>query len=542
MSQHDDGVGVDHQRRPSDDRQHDQDHWAPAPGTPGRHTRTESLRSPSAAVDGPAGEGPVQLPPGMGASSASPYTEATSEYLGFGVAFGSDNAALATAAGLGNHRGGRKARPAARLELQPRVQFAAVPLGMTATAEVAATNPGSAALQIGDLWAEEGDIADFELKAATGLPLQVPAGGTTALRATFKPTTGGARASTFALQSSDPKFRVQAVQLRGIGVQRPQPVSPVPGQDQQVLGPMEVGGAKGAPVPGGPTASPGALPPLPLAPHDRDKLVLDARERILAAASSFQDAVIENAIALKDAAKKQAEMLALVVEVGLGTLVPGLALGLVKKLAPLKELLRDDEYKFLLATFARFDNGKVFFTGATKTAALAIKSHSKLLFGDTSATVFARGLADEFFVQAQGLRETLATRSDYEILAIWAAYEAEHTKPSVYVKVVRDLLRSFATQVDAIHGREPYPAGSLSTKAYWVVGKGGPPQTGRAPLSGRRLAILSLIETHAIMYSDVTYKFESWVDPEFDQMAQDRTKQADARHGVETIDARKISW
>lgn len=36
----------------------------------------------------PVGAGPVELPEGLGAGSASPYTQAKGQYLGFGADFG----------------------------------------------------------------------------------------------------------------------------------------------------------------------------------------------------------------------------------------------------------------------------------------------------------------------------------------------------------------------------------------------------------------------------------------------------------------------
>jgi len=396
---------------------------------------------------------------------------------------------------------------------------------------------------------DEGDLADFEVVLAT--PATIPSEGMIAAQVRFTPTARGKRRCRFFVQSNDPRFAVEIVELRGTGVvaeavqteeadtasasARPG-VTPPEGLEkiQDGVPPMPA-------LPGG-ERPPASRPTRALTPPQHAKLIEDTKLRMGVATAFFVIAVDRNRQALRDAAKKEAEVLAMLVEVGMGFLIPGLGRALGSGASKLQAYLgapddgESSTRAALVALLTRFkdnDGAKAVFTGATKGAALKVKQSAKQLYGDSDADHFLKALSQAYVEENQALRESLNEKTDEaDLLALWAAYDGAFVGPGSYEAAVHQLLRRFQVQVGSIRTEEYAMGMTWNFRAVWIeVG-------GKRKMANVRIA--EQPEAMARGTKRTSVKFQNWIDDDLAQLANNRTVREDGY--IEVIQGKDVDF
>jgi hypothetical protein len=215
----------------------------------------------------------------------------------------------------------------------------------------------------------------------------------------------------------------------------------------------------------------------------------------------------DNRQSLKEAAKRQAEWAAVLADVAMGFLAPGLAKSLAGRiiLNNPSEGARSQLSRLILNT----DLTKAAFQGATKVGGQFVKDNSLLFMGDTEVDVFVRNLEAVFQTAFQKVSDELPERDDEELAAIALVYDSSVANVFEYSKVIRDLISKFESQVLRIGGRDTLvaPAG----RVYWVVWPDG------------RKGLALLGKKYGIMGEFLGYWLMTGISPELKDMAMKRS-------------------
>jgi hypothetical protein len=248
---------------------------------------------------------------------------------------------------------------------------------------------------------------------------------------------------------------------------------------------------------------------------------VDAKNRNVAALAAFLDASSRVGQSFKDAAKARAEMVGLILDIGMGFLVPGLGKGLGKLVNDLPVNSPDIAYQFALRLQdADFAKGLV--TGITKASISTMKANSAVLFGDMELDAFLlkwKVITEQGF---QTAREGLDAASDDAVVAFWAAFDAANVNSETYTAEIKDICQRFQAQVES-QGTRPMQiehgqVNVLRNTVFIIHGLS----------EGARLGLVDQFNNH----------FGGWVDHLFRDMAVDRTRQLVGR--LPTIDASAI--
>jgi hypothetical protein len=260
----------------------------------------------------------------------------------------------------------------------------------------------------------------------------------------------------------------------------------------------------------------------------RNDLELNARGRVDRAFTAFVSAIKDHKDALAAAARAQAELAAMVIDVFTGFLAPGVgrALGRLANALPLKTT---SSYAYLKALdlLDNPDITRATFTGVTKAVSSTLKINAKALFGEGEVDQFLTWLEVEQQRIVQGLAERTPFLSDLELLVLNLVYEADVANVVVYRKVIGDIVTRFQREVEPIgqvtfHGGEW--GGSTSTDVYWVEKDGK-----------KRLALLNYVS--AGFYG--AFWFVRWISPEMHALALQKGLAANKR-GIETVPLSKV--
>jgi hypothetical protein len=276
-------------------------------------------------------------------------------------------------------------------------------------------------------------------------------------------------------------------------------------------------GPKGDVGPQGPKGDPGD----PFA-DQWNKLRLDTRERVLAAETQFVYALTQNQIAAKAKDKADAELMALIFDIGMGLLIPGLG----TKLAKLAKGAWPQEGRFsqgfaqTVGTYlSNQDNTRAILSGATKLVTQEVKWKAPKLFETSELDAFAHALADLTHVSFQNLRESIPNMSPPQVAALYFAFDAQETTASAYIAAISSLFDHYQREVAPI-GNVPAALGDESgimrdNRAFWVTDTSA---------GIKQLGILENIYIPGLFGGSKYTAFLRWVTPELYPLAIERTK------------------
>lgn len=287
----------------------------------------------------------------------------------------------------------------------------------------------------------------------------------------------------------------------------------------------------------------------PLSPEERTRLVIDAKDRILAAYSDFGDACERNRHLVKEAA--DGGILEILFEIALGVLAPNFSKilqGIGKKieqaiqpalLAALKKLQSQENVAALIAgvTFQTKESLK----GEAKEALKARGSDK------TEVDAFLTYLQDEAKAKYQDLGESLWNKTDEEILAAWAAFDAHILKFSDYVAAIKNLVNQFKKTVAPIggpeektQGREPFDRSwTEQTTAVWVTDESDPQAASRMALVRRKMTSYPGLPGGPSS-SDVDYAFKEWIPAELQNFAMAKALRISGGSDLESASLRQV--
>jgi hypothetical protein len=246
-----------------------------------------------------------------------------------------------------------------------------------------------------------------------------------------------------------------------------------------------------------------------LSAQERSELRILTGNDIDKAFAAFLAACGDHKDALKAAAKAEAEVIALVIDVLTGFLAPavGRALGGLAGRLPLSaspSLTYLRVLNLVENLLENTDATKAIFTGVMKTAGTTLKVKATALFGEGEADLFLTQLADWQQQQAHDLDAQLPHLSDEELVVIAAAHLPEVSNASAYRERIGNLLTAFRSEVEPIGSTASTEVSSTSSLVAWVRGRGT-----------RRLALISHVA--AAFVSD--YHFIRWISPEMRDLA-----------------------
>jgi hypothetical protein len=275
----------------------------------------------------------------------------------------------------------------------------------------------------------------------------------------------------------------------------------------------------------------GPTPPLPA--KERAILIENAKLNVVAAYSSFLAACEHNRAAVREAAKKRAEVWNFLAETALGFMVPGLMKGIAAIVEKLP--VHAPEWVYALALkFQQREYAKALASSVTKAALIPIKSDIALLTTDTDSDAFLSNLEDEFDVAFKNVRESLDARSVEEIAAVYAAFAPEVTNKSTYTIQIRDMVKAFQQLEggrfgDEVEKRQGKAGGEWTYE--WTA-------TRMVVQVGARLAVVEeengRFPGGGSWEAKRMYKVLAWVPEGMEQMAKD--KAADDGQVIPTID------
>lgn len=286
-------------------------------------------------------------------------------------------------------------------------------------------------------------------------------------------------------------------------------------------------------VDGRPIVARNQVPPVPLeeaeqarvAPADRHALETAATGYIPLAFTAFSNATQAHAAAIKNAAKAEAETIALVIDVLTGFAAPLFANYVVSKLTAkaVQSGMEAATKQAVITLISKQDAMKAAFTGATKVANQLMKNASNTLFGETEIDAFALALRNTFQRGAAQVLNRLTTLTDAELIAVWTAYDPDNADETAYRHVLGDIFARYQKQVA--------PIGTGSGPSL----EGGPTVDSRVYevqlATRKRLATLSV-------WSSGEHNLWAWITPDMDAIA--RAKSQALGLGIPTIGLRDV--
>lgn len=436
------------------------------------------------------------------------------------------------------------------------VRFAAIPVGDSSEQRLELENEAPRQVRIVN-WTMEGeDAGDFEahLPRLFDLGAGMRFGGAI----TFRPSAAGERHARLSIQSDLPEV-ITLVDLQG-GVPRDltkrtklsaivkeERNRSAPAGVEEVPSPRDAAWVSGSRMPyprsrrseGATPASPEHLPvagrALVLAAEERAQIIHEATTNIPLAFTQFVVACNRVASAIKDAAKKEAEFAAMLIEVGVGFLAPGVVNGLAH-VGDLMHADRSVNSERLVALLRNRDLNKAFLAGAAKRKATGVKRDASAIFAGASPDEYLMRLMDATQAAFSAVAAGLRTDPDEEIVAVWGAFHPAVANQATYTPLVANLVRRFQAQVGSIepeHSEDTQGALGASvlhkTKAYLVRGA-----------AGARLAILTRQLSASFLGGSKRLIFGSWVDEQFREMALARTRSVGEQ--VETVEESDVEF
>ena len=229
---------------------------------------------------------------------------------------------------------------------------------------------------------------------------------------------------------------------------------------------------------------------------------------------------------IKAAAKQNAEMMALVLDVAMGFVTPGLSKWIVGIVDHIPVQSSTAAYRVAFGALAAMDGDrlKALLTGATRVASQTLKSHSMQLAGETDVDKFVGSLETHAQEAFEMIIDSLPGKSAVEVGVVTAAFHSSVANHDVYREDIKRLTDMFEREVLPI-GDAPFTysgSGGFAPQAVWV-------QDG----TSRRLAIVTYQPGFLGIWGN-KYFLSRWVDPEMKDLVI--KKQMQQFGNIDTID------
>jgi len=183
---------------------------------------------------------------------------------------------------------------------------------------------------------------------------------------------------------------------------------------------------------------------LELTPKEQTDLLMETHSHVNQAMSAWGDACLLEREAISARAKAKAEFSALVIDILCGYGAPFIARFASGTMTEAMRALLPTKASGPLAALAgNADFVKATFTGSGKVANYAIKGHASDLFTDPDEKAYLAALSKAFHAGAQAVTDSLDTKTNEQLLALWHAYSFDFTNVDVYRQAIQQLLAEF---------------------------------------------------------------------------------------------------
>jgi hypothetical protein len=186
-----------------------------------------------------------------------------------------------------------------------------------------------------------------------------------------------------------------------------------------------------------------------LAESERSELRSKIRLRLSLAYTAFVSASKDIKDSLRSAAKADAEMAGMWVEVFVGLLAPGLAKGLGRYADTIPVASSNVAYRAAFAAM-NTDVTKELFKSAAKVGSKVLKDNSMALFGEVEDEQFVTKLEVTTQKAVDAISGDLDKRSDAELAALYTNYDPDNANVDVYRKKIKELLTAYKTEVGVV--------------------------------------------------------------------------------------------
>ena len=183
-----------------------------------------------------------------------------------------------------------------------------------------------------------------------------------------------------------------------------------------------------------------------LVESERMELRSKIRLRLALAYTAFVSASKDVKDSLRSAAKADAEMAGMWVEIFVGLLAPGLAKGLARYANTIPVASSNTAYRAAFAAL-NTDVTKEMFKSAAKVGSKALKDNSIALFGEVEDEQFVTRLEVSTQKAVDAISADLDKKSDLELGAIYTTYDPDNANVEVYRKKIKELITAYKTEV-----------------------------------------------------------------------------------------------
>lgn len=191
-----------------------------------------------------------------------------------------------------------------------------------------------------------------------------------------------------------------------------------------------------------------------------------ARSHIGLAFTEWVSACHDVRDSIKAAAKQNAELMAMVLDIAMGFAAPGLARGLAGWADRLPVAATTLEYRVAMAAL-NTDAVKAMFAGATKASGQLLKSNALMLAGETETDAFLGDLELRTHVAFQALGDDLGNQDAAHAGVVAAMFDASVANRNTYREQIRHVTDMFELQVAPI-GEPVLMSENFAAEAVWV--------------------------------------------------------------------------
>lgn len=277
----------------------------------------------------------------------------------------------------------------------------------------------------------------------------------------------------------------------------------------------------------------------------RAVLIGEAQRNILLAFTAFSTACLANKLAMDKVAKTRAEWTALLIDVAMGYLIPGVgslwtALGM-KVVAAAGGGVVSEAAEGAVRVLVNNDVSKAQFTAWSKTTCQMVKDQSKALFGSSDTETFLTKLNTVTQIGFSELASSLdvaKSPSDADLLRAWVQFDPRTTNAETYGAAIATMLSNYQRQVadqgvldmDDTTSPDQFPSTVHSeTLAIYVLAPAERCEDGPYPDHALALARNATIDGRGD-----GWVFLEWIAPEMRALASERT-QAIAGHPPQIV-------
>jgi hypothetical protein len=245
-----------------------------------------------------------------------------------------------------------------------------------------------------------------------------------------------------------------------------------------------------------------------------------ARFHINLAFTEYVSACRDVRDSIKAAAKQNAEMMAMVLDIAMGFATPGLARGLAGWANRLPVGATTLEYRVALAAL-NTDHVKAMFAGVTKVAGQTLKANSLALAGETETDSFLNDLETRAHLAFQAIGDDLGNQDAAHVGVVAATFDGRVANKNTYREEIKHLTDLFEREVAPI-GEAVMFTENMPDEVVWVDDKGT-----------RKLALVEYKPGFLGIWGN-RYWLHRWISPEMQSLAV--AKQTSRYGRVDTID------